>query len=218
MNRSAPLLTLSLLVTAGCQSPRSGGLLSAEYPGTLQPPTALAVEAVWQQHVVASWQGASGEPQERGFDAALQRRGDTLVVVGLSPVGAVGFAVTQEADRVSVVNHIPEQMVIPPRFILLDVQRAFFPWSDEAISDGDGEVVTVRDGERITERFVAGRLAERSFARTSGEPAGVVHIDYEWSDAAWALPERAVLNNHWFGYRLTITTNRETRINTGETQ
>ena len=83
---------------------------------------------------------------------------------------------------------------------------------------GNGVVVTVRHGERITELFVAGRLAERSFARTSGEPAGVVHIYYEWSDAAWALLDRAVLNNHWFGYRLTITTNRETRINTGETQ
>ena len=213
MNPAARLLSLPLLATAACQGPRSGGLLSADYPGTLQPPTALAVEAVWQQHVVASWRGPDGEPNERGFDAALQRRGGSLVVVGLSPMGSVGFSVTQGPDGVVVVNHIPDQMVIPPHFILLDVQRAFFPWAAENMSQGaTGEIITSRVDERIAERYERGRLVERTFTRTSGEPAGTVHVSYEWGDQAWALPERAVLDNHWFDYKLTITTSSETLI------
>ena len=106
----------------------------------------------------------------------------TRSVVALS-LSARSASRSRRADRVSAVNHIPEQMVIPPRFILLDVQRAFFPWSDEAISDGDGEVVTV--GAESASPNVCRRPTRRALLRADvGEPAGVVHIDYEWSDAA----------------------------------
>lgn len=194
---------------AGCQGHRAASLRDADYPGALWPPATLGVEAVWQQHVTASWSDPDGTRRERAFDAAIQRRGDELTVVGLSPVGSVGFSVTQRVDGVDVVNNIPDQMVIPPRFILLDVQRAFYPWTK---GGAGSEIVATRGGERIQERWQQGRIAERSFTRTSGTPRGAIRVSYDWGDNEWALPQRAVLDNGWFGYRLAITTTSETRL------
>lgn len=215
-HRRLSLTLAAALACVSCQGTRTQPLREEDYPGTLQPASALPVQAVWQQHVTASWRGPNGQPQERGFDAAIQRRGDELTVVGLSPVGSVGFSITQRPGSVDVVNHIPEQMVIPPRFILLDVQRAFFPWTTaDADADRRGEVVTNRDQEQIRERWEQGHLVERTFTRESGVPEGEIHVAYDWGRGQWALPERVVLDNGWFGYRLTIVTSSETHLDDG---
>jgi len=217
VTRSHHLLLTALalcLPFVACRTPRQPALRDADYPGTLQPPASLPVEAVWQQRVTASWQAPGQPAQERGFDAAVQRLGDKLTVVGLSPMGSVGFSIEQAPDDIQVTNNIPEQMVIPPRFILLDVQRTFFPWFSEPSTDGARE--RQRDGEQIDERWRDGRLVERTFTRLDGKRPGAIRITYEWGNPAWAVPTRAVLDNGWFGYRLTIDTSSETRIATQE--
>ena len=207
MNPSATFLFPALLTAfAGCCGTTRPTLSAADYPGTLQPPTNLPIEAVWQQHVTASWQAPGERREERGFDAAVQRRGDTLTVLGLSPMGSVGFSIEQGPDGIAVANHMPEQLPIPPRFVLLDVQRTLFPW----LPPGASEVE--RDGERITERRAGGRPIERTFERLDADPPGVIRITYSWDNPAWAVPTRAVLDNGWFGYRLTIDTHGETRL------
>lgn len=219
---AAALLLLSAV--AGCRSTQAPAPLDErDYPGTLQPPANLAVEAVWQQRVVAQWHPPGQEPQRRGFDAALQRRGDELTVLGLSPMGSIGFTITQSDDGIAVDNRMQDQLRIPPRFILLDVQRAFYPIAAldaEAAaaadtSAADGERSAVVDGERVTERREGGVLRERRFERVDGTPAGTITITYEWGQADWALPTRALLDNGWFGYQLTIDTHSETRLDTG---
>ena len=208
------LLPLSLTFAAtACHSAPAAALRDVHYPGKLQHPATLPVEAVWQQYVTASWSGPDGQ-QERGFDAAVQRQGDSLTVVGLSPLGSVGFSITQRPDGIDVVNQLPEQMVIPPSFILLDVQRALFPWFAQAGAEGPRSVE--RDGEIVAERWHQGRLTERTFIRAAGEPEGVIRVRYEWGQNDWAAPTRAVLDNGWFGYRLTIATISETRIPPGD--
>lgn len=209
-NRTLCVAAALSLAASACQQLRPAGLAGADYPGVLLEPTALPTQAVWQQQVTARWRRADGEHTERAFAAAVQRRGEALTVVGLSPVGAVGFSVTQTPAGIEVVNNIPDQMVVPPRFILLDVQRALYPWFDGSLSAG--KRTTTRQGEQITERWTDGALAERTFARLDGEPAGLIRVTYEWAEPGWAAPTRAVLDNGWFGYRLTIATNRETRL------
>lgn len=215
----SPILLLTSVASSlpfvACHTQRGPSLRDADYPGTLQQPTQLPVEAVWQQRVTASWQVPGQPAQERGFDAAVQRQGDKLTVVGLSPMGSIGFSIQQGPDGIDVTNNIPEQMVIPPRFILLDVQRTFFPWFAE--TGYSGERAMERDGERITERWEQGQLAERSFVRTDGKREGTIRIRYEWSEPdpggrSWVVPHRAMLDNGWFGYRLTIATSSETRL------
>lgn len=208
-------LVLSGLALAACQQTRPT-LHDLDYPGLLQPPTALPIEVQWQQRVTAAWrEGPDGELRERGFDAALLRRGDQLVVCGLSPMGTIGFSITLGADgAIAVDNKMPEQLVIPPRFILLDVQRAFFPWLPPGALEGD-----VGD-EHVTERRDGDRLLERTFVRRSGEPAGAITVTCTWQDGAadaadgevTHAPRHIVLDNGWFGYRLTIDTYAETLL------
>ena len=215
MTCSAPLLLLCAilpLANAGCRSAPSSLFTEGDYPGTLRPPSALTTEAVWQQQVVATWSGPDGGEQTRGFGAAVQRRGDSLTVVGLSPMGSVGFSIELSPAGVAIKNNIPDQMVLPPRFILLDVQRAFYPWIEAERAESSGERVIERDGERVEERWQEGRLTERSFTRIAGDLGGVIRIRYEWGRDDWALPTQATLDNGWFGYRLQIVTHNETRI------
>lgn len=125
-------------------------------------------------------------------------------------MGSVGFSIQQSAAGIDVVNNMPKQMVIPPRFILLDVQRAFFPWSDAAAQDGERS--QQKNDELITETWRAGKLQTRTFARLDQQPKGTITISYEWGKPDWVLPTRTILDNGWFGYELTIVTHSETRI------
>jgi len=190
-----------------------------DYPGTLLAPTQLTTEAVWQQRVTATWQAPDQEPQERGFDAALQRQGDVLTVIGLSPLGTVGFSIQQGEDGLDVVNNIEDELVIPPRFILLDVHRTFFPWNAPAWQpmQGAGKRTCKFGGEEIRETWRNSRLQERTFRRLDNQPPGLITVTYDWqkpdgSTPNWAVPYRASLDNGWFGYKLSITTSSETRL------
>jgi hypothetical protein len=179
-----------------------------DYPGTLQPAGALATDMLLQQRVTATW----GEDGQRGFDAAIQKQGDTLTVIGLSPVGSVGFSMVLHGTVVELENDTDQDLPFPPRFILLDVQRTFYPWLGPGPSDGtrEGDVF----GEHVHETWSRGRLVERTFERLDGQPKGVITITYDWTDAPAdrLAPRHTVLHNGWFGYRLAIDTHAESRL------
>ena len=202
--------TSVLFALAACHSPKPTVLQAADYPGTLRQPTALPLEVMWHQHVTAHW----GEGQQRGFEAAVQRQADALTVLGMSPMGSVGFAIVQRPDGIDVDHRMPDPLVFPPRFILLDVQRVFYPWLGEPVDNG--ERVGNVDGERVRETWQGGRLQQRSFTRNDGTPPGDITIRYAWDRADWQAPTRAVLDNGWFGYSLTIETHSETRLAAAE--
>ncbi|MFO1076620.1 MAG: DUF3261 domain-containing protein [Planctomycetota bacterium] len=205
MLRAPAWLFLAAVATAaGCgAAPTGPHFTDADYPGVLRAPAALGIDVVWQQRVTAAWRGG----QQRGFDAAIQKRGDKLSVLGLSPTGSLGFAFVLQDGAIAVTNNTAMELPFPPRFILLDVQRAFYPWLAGDSDDGvvDGEHVVQRRDDR-------GRLVERRFRRVEGPPAGEIVVRYEWGNPEWAAPTRAELDNGWFGYRLTVDTHAETRL------
>jgi len=168
---------------------------------------------MWQQRVTARW----GDGIERGFEAAVQKQGDTLTVIGLSPLGQAGFVMTQDSAGVRFENRTDMPLPFPPRFVLLDVQRTFFPWLPDAVLAADGVRSAVVDGERVVEIRSGGKLKERRFTRCDGVPAGDIVVRYEWSDAdsGRVAPRKAVLDNGWFGYRMTVDTHAETRLSRG---
>lgn len=201
------LLALCAVAAAGCQATPRRVLTDADYPGELRPPEALGMDLLWQQRVTAHW----GDGEERGFDAAVQKQGTKLTVIGLSPLGQAGFVLVQDPSGVSSQNHTDMHLPFPARFVLLDVQRTFFPWLPAMEAPADGERSGIVAGEQVVEIHAKGRLVERRFTRLSGQPAGSIVIRYEWGDEAAGrmAPRRAVLDNGWFGYRMTVDTHSE---------
>jgi hypothetical protein len=208
MRRRTSALFAGALLTAACASSAKHRWREEDYPGTLQPASTLATDMLLQQRVTATW----GEDGQRGFDAAIQKQGDTLTVIGISPMGSVGFAMILRGTTVELRNDTMQDLPFPPRFILLDVQRTFYPWLGPGPSDGtrEGNVF----GERVHETWSHGRLAERRFQRLDGQPKGDIVITYDWTDepADRLAPRHTVLHNGWFGYRLSIDTHAESRL------
>ncbi len=220
--RLAPLTaiaaTLTVLGTCGCSAaPARREFEPADYPGVLRAPAELPFDVVWQQHVTASW----GEGQQRGFDAALQKRGDMLTLVGLSPMGTVGFVIQLGADgQIQVTNNTEEELPFPARFILLDAQRAFYPWGfDGGFAGGVGGSAHARsatvDGERVSERWRDGHLQERRFERP--DQNGAIVVRYEWGEGDRRGPRRVRLENQWFGYVLDVDNQVESVLPGGGT-
>jgi hypothetical protein len=205
-----PLLLVFLAVACSGPGPvrpqRSAADFAAQYPGELRPAASLGQEVLWQQRVTAHW----GAGEQRGFDAAVQVQAGVLTVLGLSPLGAPGFVLRLADGAITVEQRAELELPFPARFVLLDVQRAFFPWLlAELPMPHDGERSGEVDGERVTETYRDGRLIRRRFERCSGTPAGAINVDCEWGDGPALALKRATLDNGWCGYRLVIDNHRE---------
>lgn len=194
---------------AACASASARAWNGGDYPGVLRAPETLPQDGVWRQRVTASW----GEDEQNGFDAVLQKSGDTLTVLGLSPMGSMGFAIVLSGNEIDVTNHTQREMSIPPHFILLDVQRCFYPWLPVSAAFGiDGRYEGEVDGEHVVEVLEAGKLKERTFTRLDGAPPGEIRVTYRWTRDDWHVPGEVVLDNGWFGYRLRVETHEETLL------
>ncbi len=205
----------ALVTLAGCVStPREPpALFAGDADIVLRAPEELGRTVVWRQRVTASWTDAAGASKERSFDAVLQRLGDTLTLIGLSPMGSVGFALTLRDGDVDVRNDTGQELLLPPRRVLRDVQRVTYPWvagADHVLADG----LHVRDvgDERVVEVWASGRVRERRFVSLGRETSAVV-VTFEWDDASTWAPARAVLVGE--RYRLTVETLEETRLPDG---
>ncbi len=184
-------------------------LTEADYPGELRPPSTFPADVLLRQRVTATW----GDGSSRGFDGAFQKQGDKLTLLGLSPLGSAGFVVTLDGDRIAFENRTEQDMPFPPRFILLDVQRVFFPWLAPAggsLADGTHE--GDRGDEHLVEVWQDGALVERRFTRLDGHPAGTITVRCVRGQPGRIVPEHATLENGWAGYRLAVDTLEETRL------
>jgi hypothetical protein len=210
--RLRALALLVFLVPGGaCASRerRPPELHDSDYPGLVRAPSVLPDDVLWRQHVTATW----GEQDAHGFDAALQKQGDVLTLIGLTPLGSAGFVLVLRGERLEFENRTGDELPIPPRFILLDVQRVFFPWlGPPGGALDDGEHAGLMADERVVERWQGGRLVERRFTRTDGQPQGEITVRYTWDQPGWIAPTRAIVDNGWFGYRLVVETSEETRL------
>jgi hypothetical protein len=179
---------------------------SAAIPGILRPPADMGADIQWEQRVVARW-----DEESHTFDAVLSKTGDELVLLGLGPMKAPGFVVRLHDGVVDLDNRTDRAIPFDPKYMILDVQRVFFPWIPGA-PPSDGTRSHERDGELISERWEGGRLVERRFRRRNGHPPGEIVIRYRmWIDGADA-PRHAELDNGWFGYSLAIETLAQQRL------
>jgi len=148
---------------AGAEVPSAADLPQPDFiPGTF---------TVRQKLVAKSEKGGGS------FEAVLQKRPGRVTILGLLPIGARAFVLEHDGKDVKVTNYLPRDPPFPPHLVLLDVYRVFGAWlGPPPPADGEREG-TVR-GERIHERWRAGRLVERTFVRAGSGPPGTISITY----------------------------------------
>ena len=214
---NARRLACVALLAFGCrpsesqtQSPNPNSATAATdeagYPGTLRPASEAGFDFQWQQRVVAHWQG-----RKNPFDAVLSKSGDELLLIGLGPMKTPGFIVRLEGQQLEFENRTKRDVPFDPQYIMLDVQRVYFPWIPGE-PPADGSRTHERDGEVIDEVWADGCLEKRVFRRKNQSPPGEIVVQYSgWQEGADA-PRRAELNNGWFGYRLEIETLVQQRL------
>lgn len=199
MRRSAAVALLALAALA-CGGRGRG----PEDPGVLRPPRELGADFLLRQSIEVRLEGA--EPFR--LEVALQHRGDSLTLVGLTPLGTRAFVIEQHGLEVSFTSHMPPDRAPPldPRAVLLDLQRALMPVLATAGPLDDGLHRGELGGDVVSELWQAGRLHERRFRRIDGSPPGEVVVTYEGGLVPGESPPRIELDNPRLGYRLVVTT------------
>jgi Protein of unknown function (DUF3261) len=163
----------------------------------LPPPDTIPGSFTVRQKLVAKSEKGGGS-----FEAVLQKRPGHVTILGLLPIGARAFVLEHDGKDVKVTNYLPRDPPFPPHLVLLDVYRVFGAWlGPPPPADGEREG-TVR-GERIHERWRAGRLVERTFVRAGSGPPGTISITYE-GEALPGVAENVTIKNARFGYALSI--------------
>lgn len=206
--RAAALSMLALLASCGPPPARAP---VAHYPGVLAPPAELrSPSALGDSFALEHRIRAESREGTHEFRAVLQKLGDTIVIVGFGPHGGRGFTLTQRGNEIEFDSQLPRELPFPPRFMLLDVHRAWFRGLEGPLPDGEHRAEL--DGEEVVERWEGGRLLSRAFRRLDGEPAGWIRVTYEGGLGGSGPPPVVRYDNGWFGYRLTLTTLSYQRI------
>lgn len=189
----ATLVGLLVLASSGC---RSAPALPRAASVRIRPPADRPGDFQWRQTVAVRY----GEEDPRSFDAVLEKTGNELRLVGITPLGTVTFLAEARDTTVRFENRTGRALPFDGSHILLDVQRVFFPWLDGPFVNGHRE--GIRDALAIRERAVDGQLVERSFSDAEGPVATVRYL--EPGDPAPV----AELIGHRFGYVLSLRTER----------
>lgn len=205
--RSLAIASLTLVaLNGGCATaPRAPPVPQPDYPGVLTRPSAHPGDFLRRQKLTARF----GE-RVNSFEAVLQKRGDVLTLVGLTPFGTRAFLLEQDGLEIRFTSNVGE-LPFPPRFILLDIQRVYFDGIDSTPLP-DGERVLDRDGERIREVWSEGRLQTRTFTRLASDPPGILAIVYRGGMAPGISAGEINIDNGWVGYQLSIITVSEQRL------
>jgi hypothetical protein len=192
-----------LLCLAGCATASATHAPPREYPGALHPPSELGADFMLRQKISAVFQ----EKNEISFEAVLQKVGDKLTLLGLTPFGSRAFLLEQTGTEIAFTYYVGRELPFPPKYILLDFQRTL---RVESRADGAHQI---DDGEEmVSETWSAGRIVERRVRRKSGEPAGELVIKYDGGMSPGEPPPTMTFENGWFGYRLTIETTESRKL------
>lgn len=194
-----------LIPLLGCASSRRSSPDGAsherrEYRGPLVDPREIAGDFMWQQRVSAR------HSERRGaFDAVLQKRGDELLVLGLTPMNTRGFSLLQKGTTIEYKQFVPFELPFSPSSVLYDIHRAFFYNLLEPFQ-AEGTRVCAFENEKITDQFALGHLVKRRFENVSDSGDELI-IEYASPGYAKQTPPRVTtIDNRAYGYHLRVET------------
>jgi len=208
--RLIALVACGSLWVAACAHPERRSVIAtgspSEYPGVLHDPRTFPQDFMVRQSLTIHAARRDGKPVDAELEAVLQKQGDTLLIVGLGPMNAKAFTLTQRGDRIEFVQFMGPELPFSPRNIVVDVHRVYFMRLPAPSEDGytgvlRGEV----DGERVEETWRDGQLRASIFTRPGSRLKGAIRVERgPGCDRSRCEPESATLRNEWFGYTLTI--------------
>jgi hypothetical protein len=191
-----------MLVAAACAHQAPPAATTAPIPppaaAELPRPEAIPGEFTVRQKLVAKSGHGGGS-----FEAVLQKKGDTLTMIGLTPYGGRAFLLQQKGADVQFTKYIPQELPFAPTFILLDIHRVWDAWLGGPLANGERS--SVLEGEKISERWLNGRIVERRFVRETGGQPGEIVVSYG-APGPGGLAAHVTLENARFGYRLDVDT------------
>ena len=210
VDRTAALGLVVAVAIAGCGTAPSGPRhLVLEASSAVGYPCVLHDPAGWPENFIVrqsiELRSSHGHGQ---LDAVMQKRGDTLLVIGLGPMSTRLFTLAQRGQRVDFEQAAGPELPFSPRNILVDVHRVFF----KALPHPPGEVSGVLhgylDGEAVEETWENGQLRRRSFTRPGTGFHGAVRVEYgDGCRGDRCQPGEVTVFNEWFDYTLTIANN-----------
>jgi hypothetical protein len=206
---AASAASVALAALAGCGQPAHHAVISttapSEYPGVLHDPRTLPHDFMVRQSLTIRTQ-REGKPVEAAFDAVVQKQGDTLLIVGLGPMDAKAFTITQRGDRIQFTRFMGPGLPFSPRNVVVDVHRVFFKRLPPPAEAGYSGVVRGElDGELVEETWRDGQVRARIFTRPGSTLRGAIRVQLgEGCGPSHCEPASATLHNEWFGYKLEI--------------
>ena len=165
-------------------------------PGELVATEELPGEFLWRESVRVRGPGV-----DAALELAVQRRGQELALVGLSPLGARLFSVTQRGLTTAVDAPVARALEGPPLNLLRDLHRVRFLSAGEP-PPGQETSTRVVGETRIQEEWRDGRLVLRRLESAGARGGEVVELRFEPGTAGAGNP-RVELHNRACGYEAT---------------
>lgn len=182
------------------REPQQASGAPEEYRGPLVDPREIPGDFMWQQRVSATHGAKKG-----AFDAVVQKTGEELLVLGLTPMKTRGFSLTQRGTRIEYKQFVPFELPFTPSSVLYDIHRAFF-YNLLGDFPTSGRRHSAFDGERLTDEFSEGRLMTRLFENVSGSTKDLT-ITYTPSGYVQGVPPAiTTIDNRAYGYQLRVQT------------
>lgn len=156
---------LSLGLLAGCMTLRlitQRPARLAECPGILVPSEQIDGDFLSRMQIQIT-----SEHVAVGYDLILQKKGDRLVLIGLTRFGAKAFSVVQVGRHLEVESTMGPATQVPPANILRDLHRARFLGAGPA--PASGVVESQRDGESLRDTWSDGTLRRRELDSDEGD-------------------------------------------------
>lgn len=178
----------------------------SDYPCVLHDPRTLPHDFFVRQSLTIHAQH-DGKPVDGQLDAALQKQGDELLIVGFGPMNVKAFTLAQRGDRIEFTQSYGPDLPFSPRYILVDVHRVYFkrlppPRQPGYTGVNRGEL----DGETVEETWRDGELRAAVFTRPGSALHGAIRVELgPGCRPAACEPSSATLHNEWFDYTLAIT-------------
>ncbi len=230
MSSTRALVVLVVALVAGCvgrgrgpetSAPReaaAGEAAGDAEPGAAQVPDRAAAELEARAALMPvpatapnfmARQKLIGRYGEREFRAEviIQKQGEKLVLIGLSPFGTKGFVLEQTGVEVEYTSHMPEgrELPFPPVFMLVDVHRSIW-LSGQGTAKPDGEHTSERGDYRVTDDWRGGLIRAREISPAGEGAAPEVSIEFPEGARYGVPPSKQLLRHHRYGYSVEVET------------